>query len=137
MDMTDKHVLIIGGGNVAERRVRILSDFGAKITLISPKATEYIEQTVPRFLKRKYQSGDIAEIAPFLVITATDDRQANHDAMMEARSLDIIISVADSREECTCYFPAIVENESFVAGLVSKNGDHAGVKRVAEIIRKY
>ena len=56
--------------------------------------------------------------------------------MLEAGSLGTPISVADCREECTFYFPAIVENEAFIAGLVSKNGDHAGVKQTAEKMRQ-
>ena len=136
VDIRRKKILVIGGGNVAERRIRILSSYGADITVISPEITENIEKLASRCIKKKYQIGDIAAIRPFLVLTATDDRQANHDAMLEAKSFDIHISVADCREECTCYFPAITENESFIAGLVSKNGDHSGVKRTAEKIRR-
>jgi len=123
VDINDKKVLVIGNGKIARRRIQILQSFGADVFVISPE------------INRKYQPGDIAEINPFFVITATDDRQVNHDAMMEAKSLSIPISVADCQEECTCYFPAIAESENYIAGLVSKNGNHAGVRRVAESIR--
>ena len=85
--------------------------------------------------KREYINGDITFLKPFLVIAAADGRQANHEAMTEAKSLDIHISVADCREECTCWFPAIAESENYIAGLVSKNGDHAEVKRTAVRVR--
>lgn len=134
-----KTLLVIGGGNVAERRIKVLVSFGADITVISPKVTEYIEraasQGIIRLFKRKYQNGDIMTIKPFLVIAATDHRQANNEAMREAVDLDIQVSVADCREECTCYFPAIMESDSYIAGLVSKKGDHIGVKQTAEKIR--
>ena len=136
VDVRGKKILVIGGGNVAERRVNILSSYGADITVISPVVSENIERLASCCLKKKYQTGDIAALKPFLVLTATDDRQANHEAMLEAGSLDIHISVADCREECTFYFPAIMENERFIAGLVSKNGDHSGVKQTAEKIRR-
>ena len=136
VNMRGKKVLVIGGGNVAERRVRVLSSFGADITVISPEISETIKQLASCCLRKKYQPGDIAAIKPFLVLTAADDRQANHEAMLEAKSFDIHISVADCREQCTFYFPAIAENESFIVGLVSKNGDHSGVKRTAEKIRR-
>ena len=136
VDMRGKKILVIGGGSIAERRISALSSYGADITVISPEVTEVIERLASRCVKKKYQNGDIAAEKPFLVIAATDDRQANHEAMLEAVSLDINISVADRREECTCYFPAIAENENFIAGLVSKNGDHSGVKQTAEKIRR-
>jgi precorrin-2 dehydrogenase/sirohydrochlorin ferrochelatase/precorrin-6A/cobalt-precorrin-6A reductase len=140
IDMNEKKVLVTGGGNVAERRIRILSDFGAKITLISPEVTEYIESLAIEgkieWLNRKYQKGDIIAIKPLLVLAATGDRQTNREVMEEAVSLGIQISVADRREECTFWFPAIAESEKFICGIVSKDGDHAGVKLMAETIRK-
>ena len=129
-----------GGGNVAERRVKVLASFGADITVISPEATEYIEHASSlntlRLLKRKYNEGDIAAMMPFLVIAATDERKVNRNIMTEAKNLNIHVSVADCRKECTFYFPAIAENDDYVAGLVSKDGNHSGVKQTVEKIRK-
>jgi len=140
VDMNGRKALIVGGGNVAERRVKILASFGADITVISPEVTEYIERAsssnTVRLLKRKYKMGDIAVVNPFLVVAATDGRQVNHNIMTEAQKLKIHVSVADCREECTFFFPAIAENEDYVAGLVSKDGNHSGVKRTAEKIRR-
>ena len=139
VDMSHRKALVIGGGNIAEGRIKKLLSFGADVVVISPKATEHIERAALQgripLLKREYQNGDIINFMPFLVIAATDDRQANHAAMKEAARLIIPISVADCREECTCYFPAVAENEAYIAGIISKNGDHIGVKRTAEKIR--
>jgi len=115
--------LVIGNGKIAQRRINALQSFGADVFVISPD------------INRKYQPGDIADLNPLFVIAATDDRQVNHDAMVEAKSLSIPISVADYQEECTCYFPALAESENYIAGLVSKKGDHAGVRRMAEKMR--
>jgi len=139
VDMRNKQVLIVGGGNIAERRIKVLTSFGADITVISPSVTEHIKvaalQGSLHLIERKYQNDDVAHLNPFLVIAATDDRQANHEAMREATSLNIQVSVADCREESSCYFPAIASNETYIAGLVSKNGDHTGVRQIAGKIR--
>ena len=140
IDIRGKKIIVIGGGNIAERRIKILASFGADITVISPGAAGYIKtmssQGAVHLIERAFQSGDITHLKPVLVIAATDDRQVNHAAMMEASGLNIHVSVADCREECTCYFPAVAESEGYIAGLVSKNGDHAGVKKTAEKIRR-
>jgi len=139
VDMENKKVLVIGAGNIAERRVKTLQSFGASIIVIAPKASEYIKSEAKDnkllLVEREYQKGDIAEINPFIVLTATDNRQTNNDAMIEASSQNIFISVADQRDECTFYFPAIMENENYVMGLVSKDGNHAGVRELAQKIR--
>jgi len=139
-DMTGRKVLVIGGGNVAERRIGILTSFGAEITVISPEVGGHIKSEAAlgaiRLIEREYEEGDIANLRPHLVITATDRRQVNHCAMREAKSLDIYVSVSDRRDECTCCFPAIAENESFIAGLISKDGNHREVKRMAAKMRR-
>ena len=140
VDMSGRKALIAGGGKVAERRIKALLDCGADITVISPEVCAYIETAASagavRLFKRKYQKGDVAALTPFLVIAATDDRQANQQIAVEAKSLDIHVSVADCREECTFYFPAIADNGAYIAGLVSKDGNHAGVKQIAQKIRE-
>ena len=139
IDIKNKTILVLGGGKVAERRIKALMPYGADIVVISPQANEHIKTEAARgaicLLERKYEKGDITGLEPFFVIAATDDRQTNGDAMKEAAKLNILISVADCREECTCYFPAIAENENYIAGLISKNGDHKGVKLLAEKLR--
>jgi glutamyl-tRNA reductase len=140
IDMSGRKALIAGGGNVAERRIKVLLDFGADIIVISPEVSEYIEHAASlgtiRLLKQKYKEGDVTALTPFLVIAATSDRQVNHQIALEAKSLDIHVSAADCRRECTCFFPAIADNGSLIAGLVSKDGNHAGVKRMAKKIRE-
>jgi precorrin-2 dehydrogenase/sirohydrochlorin ferrochelatase/precorrin-6A/cobalt-precorrin-6A reductase len=140
VDMNGRMVLVIGGGKVAERRIKILADFGPDIYVIAPVVTEYIERAALlktiRLHKRKYKKEDIADIMPFLVIAATDERKVNHQIMTEARALGIQVSVADNSKECTCYFPAIAENKKFIAALVSKNGDHSGLKEMAKKTRE-
>lgn len=140
IDMNDKKVLIIGGGNVASRRAETLVNFGANVTVISPEVSEYIERAALsntiHLLKRKYHKGDIADIKPFLVIAATNERETNREIMTEAESHGIFASIADCRDECTFHFPAIMQNENYVAGIVSTNGDHAGVKEKARKIRE-
>jgi glutamyl-tRNA reductase len=140
VDMGGKDVIVIGGGNIADRRIKIMLDFGMKITVIAPAVTEYIEraalsQTI-KLLNRKYQKGDISAISPFLVITAADERQVNRDVMLEAKELNIPVSVADNRDECSFYFPAIAKNENYTVAVVSNNGDHRGVKEMAQKIRE-
>jgi len=140
INLSGRKALIAGGGVIAERRIKVLLDFGVDITVISPEASGYIERAASagtiRLLKRTYQKGDITDIMPFIVIAATDKRAVNHDIMTEAKNLNIHVSVADCCEECTFYFPAIADNGSIIAGLVSKDGDHAGVKEMAARIRE-
>ncbi|MCL1932050.1 MAG: bifunctional precorrin-2 dehydrogenase/sirohydrochlorin ferrochelatase [Treponema sp.] len=140
VNLSGRKALVAGGGKVAERRIKALIDFNADITVISPDVSGCIANAAAlgaiRLLKRKYHDNDIAALTPFLVIAATSDREVNRQIAIEAKSLDILVSVADCRAECTCFFPAIADNGAYIAGLVSKDGNHAGVKQMAEKIRE-
>ncbi len=140
IDMKGKRFLIVGGGKVAARRSGILRSFGADITIVSPTITRQLEEMAARkeitVINRKYDRADIERFQPYLVMAATDHRKTNATIAQDAEKCNVPVVVADCREECNCYFPAIVEDESFIAGLVSKTGDHRGVSVVAENIRQ-
>ncbi|MDR0459273.1 MAG: precorrin-6A reductase [Coriobacteriales bacterium] len=142
-DLRGRSVLVVGGGRIAERRVKVLSSFGAAITLVSPSLSEALQSMAKQgqitWITREYQEGDITNTPnhrPFLVVAATSQRAVNQQVGVEARALDILVSVADSRDECTFYFPAIAENQSYIAGLVSTDGNHRAVKQTIQQIRE-
>ena len=140
-DVRGKKALIIGGGAVAERRVKTLVPFGADITVISPAVTDSIRLAASdgpiRLIEKKYERGDIKRLAPFMAVAATNDGNANREAAEEAKSLGIPVSVADNAKDCTFRFPAIAENAKTIAGIISKDDDHAGLKRTAAQIREF
>ena len=79
--------------------------------------------------------GDLA--GAFLAVAATDDREVNRSVGEEARKLGIPVSVADRREECTFFFPAVCEHRGVTVGLVSHSGgDHRRAAEAASAVRK-
>ena len=139
VDLAGQKVLVLGGGNIATRRVKTLLKFGADITIVSPSLSPELEDMLNKNLfsygKGIYESDDIN--SKYLAIAATDDRETNHKVYIDAGELNIPVNVADRREESTFYFPAVFEFEGIIGGLVSKNGsDHKLVKTTAEKIRK-
>ncbi|AEY65212.1 precorrin-6A reductase [Clostridium sp. BNL1100] len=139
IELTGKKVLVAGGGEIAARRVKTLLNFGADIYLVSPKLTPELQEMLNRKLfnyrEGYYEQLDIQN--KFLAVAATDDRETNHKVYLDAKEQGIQMSIADCREECSFYFPAIFEFDGIVGGLVSKNGDnHSLVRTVAERIRQ-
>jgi precorrin-6A/cobalt-precorrin-6A reductase len=139
IDLTGKRVLVAGGGKIAERRAKALLEFGAEVYMVSPKLSDSLEQMVAENLltcrRGSYDSGDIDNA--FLVIAATDSREVNHRIYLDATEKGIFVSVADCRQECSFYFPAIFRLDGIVGGLVSQSGSsHGQVRLTAEKIRK-
>lgn len=136
VELAGKPVLVVGGGEIAARRVRALLEFGAKVTLVSPNVTPVLrELSDTGAIEWRQAAYDNEAAGFFLVVAATDDRAVNRRVGIIARALQIPVSVADRREECTFWFPAVVRKSNIVAGITSTDGDHGAVRKIAGIIR--
>lgn len=100
LDLRNKKCLVIGGGNVACRKARMLLEYEANVEIISPKlclelrdmsAKGLIEVTLDR-----YKTGGLKDA--FLVIAATDEDVVNRQVAKEATERGILINVVDSPE---------------------------------------
>ena len=132
VDLHGKTAVVVGGGAIACRRIRALWEFGAHVVVIAPRWDEPLEGVTHR--KRPYTPGDLE--GAFLAVAATDDRGVNLAVGQEARALGIPVSVADRREECTFFFPALCTGAGLVAGVVSTGADHKKTARGARAIRE-
>ncbi len=106
-------VLVVGGGQVAERKVRGLLAVGASVRLISPQATAQLQAWASQgqldWEQRPYQPQDVRldGVLPLLVFAATDQRVVNAQVGHAARELGILCNVADAPDESTFHLPAV------------------------------
>ncbi|GAB3064615.1 NAD(P)-binding protein [Virgibacillus ainsalahensis] len=98
IELNEQHVIIVGGGRVAERRVHSLLNSGAAITVISPTIKEGIESEWKKgrlHWKQKYvEAKDLADA--FLVIVATDDQMVNQEVIHASPRNSLINAAADA-----------------------------------------
>ena len=132
ISLQDRPVTVIGGGTVAQRRVRVLCQFGASVTVIAPECLPMPEGV--QILIRPYAPGDLD--GAFLAVAATDSRQVNGQVAREAAQKRIPVSVADSPQESSFYFPAVCRGSGLVAGVVSQGTMHKKTARAARAIRE-
>lgn len=132
VDLQGKEVLVIGGGNIAKRRINTLRQFGCHITVVAPKA-EILPDGV-EWKQRTWKPEDCRGKA--LVVAATNDRAVNHAAEQVCREWNIPISVADCKEECSFYFPAVAIKGSVVGGITASGTDHSLTRQMAQQVRE-
>jgi precorrin-2 dehydrogenase/sirohydrochlorin ferrochelatase len=110
MAMKRARVVVVGGGAVAERKVRSLLECGASVTVISPRLKEGLSRlaTEKRFvhLERTYRPGDLDGAA--LAFVAIADTAAETAIAREAEDLNIPVNVVDQPDLCTFIVPAVV-----------------------------
>lgn len=120
--LQDRPVLVIGGGEVALRKARLLSDAGARLRVVAPEIRSDLQELAGDegcFL-RGYVSGDLQGVA--LVIAATDDEPLNARISAEAQAQGIPVNVVDAPALCSVIFPAIVDRSPLIVA-VSSGGD--------------
>ncbi|RXE58042.1 precorrin-2 dehydrogenase/sirohydrochlorin ferrochelatase family protein [Acetivibrio mesophilus] len=133
-----KKALVIGGGNIAARRISTLLNFEFDITVVAPKITKKIRQFAEdgliTYIQREFLEEDLVD--KFLVVAATDKREVNKYAGERAKELGAYVSVADVKEECNFYFPAVITKDEVVIGVTSGGKSHKMVKDISNTVRK-
>lgn len=112
-------VLVVGGGEVALRKARLLSDAGGRLRVVAPEIRSDLRELVGAegvFL-RGYEPADLHGVA--LVIAATDDEPLNARISHEAQALGIPVNVVDAPALCSVIFPAIVDRSPLVVAVTS------------------
>jgi len=122
IDLNKKHVVIVGGGQVAERRMNILLESGASITVISPEIKKGIRERWGEgkltWKKKHVEASDLQNA--FMIIVATNDPYTNQ-SVIQAAPPNSLINAATEANSGNVEFPA-----SFTRGKlaisVSTNG---------------
>ncbi|MGW6390866.1 uroporphyrinogen-III C-methyltransferase [Streptomyces sp. NPDC055103] len=106
--LAGRRVVVLGGGQVAQRRLPALIAAGAEITLISPSATPSVEAMAEAgeitWITRRYEDGDLADT--WYALVATTDATANAAASAEAERTRTWCVRADDAEAATAWTPA-------------------------------
>lgn len=120
--LQDRPVLVVGGGEVALRKARLLAEAGACLRVVAPDVRRELQAMAGEqgvFL-RGYQNDDLQGVG--LVIAATDDEPLNARISAEAQALGIPVNVVDAPALCSVIFPAIVDRSPLIVA-VSSGGD--------------
>ena len=134
-----KRCLIIGGGKVAARKVRMLLQYGANIVVVAEKVCEEIKKILPEenLLESRKKAFFEKEIhKAFLVIAATSNREENHYIAELCHDCNVFVNVADSEEESSFIFPSIVRKGDISIGINSGTGSPTVSKQIRKQIEK-
>ncbi|MFS8203623.1 uroporphyrinogen-III C-methyltransferase [Streptomyces sp. CWNU-52B] len=119
--LSGRRVVVLGGGQVAQRRLPALIAAGADIHLVSPSATPSVEAMVDAgeltWTRRRYEPGDLAE--SWYVLIATPDSTANTAASAEAEARRVWCVRADDADEATAWTPATGHSEGVTVAVLT------------------
>lgn len=121
MRLKDQLVVLVGGGEIATRKARLLARAGAKLTVIAPEVSPelraLLDDTGGSVQLRQYQSGDLE--GAVLAVAATDIAEVNEQVSRDARARQLPVNVVDSPALCTVITPAIVDRSPLMIAISS------------------
>lgn len=136
MDLSEREIVVIGAGNIARRRVTVLSEFSDRITVIAPQTDPGIrtlaEKKMIRLVEKEYRREDL--YGADIVIAATDDPALNDEIYSVCKCLGIMVNVISDKNKCDFHFPGIVKRDHLVIGVNAGGKDHKLAKTVREKI---
>jgi uroporphyrin-III C-methyltransferase/precorrin-2 dehydrogenase/sirohydrochlorin ferrochelatase len=117
LDLKDRSVLVVGGGELALRKLRLLQKAGARVTIVAPRILAAIERSGAKLVRRGFVAGDLqGQMVAFAAtgIEAVDDRVA-----AEAGARGLPVNVVDRPAASSFILPAIVERDPVVVAISS------------------
>ncbi len=116
--------LVVGGGQVAYRKVLDLLDAGATVEGVSPDMVPELEVLIAemqlKWSKRTFHASDIH--GHTLLVVATDDPILNAAIYVEAKGMGIPINVVDQPDVCSVYFAAVVRRDPMLLAVSTGGG---------------
>jgi uroporphyrin-III C-methyltransferase/precorrin-2 dehydrogenase/sirohydrochlorin ferrochelatase len=134
------HCLVVGGGNVAARKIRALVNADARVTICAPQISEELQQLALdnqdklRINDRKFTAADVD--GAVFVVAATDNEEVNKQVAAAAKSAGILCNVVDNRELSTAILPAVVDRSPLIVAVSSSGEAPVLATRVRQQIEK-
>ena len=121
LNLRDRACLVVGGGNVALRKVRLLNDAGAVITIVAPTVTtalrDFATANGHQIISRVFQPSDVS--GRWLVVSATGVAKVERSVYRHATDAGIFCNGVDDISNCSYITPAIVDRGAVVVAISS------------------
>ena len=127
-DLKQRPVLVVGGGDVAARKVDLLQRAGAEIRIVAQSLSPELELQRQRgqllWLGKTFDPPQLDDV--FLAIAATDDNALNAAVFAEADKRRVLANVVDDQPRCSFIFPSIIDRSPLVVAVSSSGRAGAG-----------
>lgn len=121
MNLRDQDVLVVGGGAVAERKIRLLLKAGANVGLVARELSDNLrkwrDDGVVRHIAVNYDSTQLK--GQRLAYAATDDRGLNRQVFQDAEASGVPVNVVDDADHCRFISPAVVDRSPVQVAIVT------------------
>jgi len=138
VDLKDKRCLVVGGGQVALRKIRRLLECQARVFVVAQTLVEELKNMVSQgkiaYLGSEYKTEYLK--GTFLLIGATDDEELNLRLSQEANEKGILCNIVDQPEKCNFIVPSLVTKGDLIITISTSGKSPALARRLRQEMEK-
>jgi len=139
LDISDRVCVVIGGGQVALRKVKALIECGAAVKVISPDLCAELNQLAEsgeiETQQRRYRDGDLKDA--HIVIVATDDHDTNREAVKEANRRAVLVNVVDDAGNSNFIVPSSMRRGDITIAVSTAGRSPALARKIRTRLEDY
>jgi siroheme synthase-like protein len=138
LNLQGKKCVVVGGGKVALRKVRMLLDCGADVIVVSPKPCPEIvklsEDGLIRLIRRDYETGDLKDAV--IAMACTDMKKVNRKVAGEAKKAGVLVNVADDSEPSDFIIPSFFRRGNLTIAVSTSGVSPAFARKIRAKLEK-
>ena len=138
LNIQGKNCVVIGGGNVALRKVKGLLECGAKVTLISPKPHPEIVKLSKRraihLIQRDYEKEDLENAV--IAFACTDVKKVNRKVAEDAKEAGVLVNVADDPKPSDFIIPSFFRRGNLTVAVSTGGVSPTLARKIRTKLRK-
>ena len=135
LDLADKKCVVVGGGEVAQRKAKLLLRASAKVNIISVEFTQSLRElsdSRSTLIEQAFTPSHLAGAA--LIVAATDSATTNKEVAKIATELNIPVNVVDMPELCSCIMPALIDRSPVVIAVSTGGNSPVLTRKIKELV---
>ncbi|RLA83810.1 MAG: bifunctional precorrin-2 dehydrogenase/sirohydrochlorin ferrochelatase [Epsilonproteobacteria bacterium] len=136
--LDDMDILIVGGGDIASKKLEHLLDFTSNIKVIAPNVSEYMKQMIDdnnlQYEDRIYQKTDIKNFG--IVVVAIDDIPLQEEIYNESKTYpNCLCNSVDSVNYCDFIFPSYIKKDDLTIAVSTAGSSPAMAKHLKKYLQ--
>ena len=117
LNITDKKILIIGGGKVAANKIKILEQFTSEISIVATNICNEIKAGKMSYREKEYHKTDLADY--HIIYACTNIERLNRRIKKDCEDMGKLINVVDNPDLSDFVSPAILKNDQMTVAVGS------------------
>jgi precorrin-2 dehydrogenase/sirohydrochlorin ferrochelatase len=135
IDISNSKILIIGGGQSALKKIRILQRFGATLEVIAENIIDEVFETGVECIKKTYERKDLTGY--LMLYSCTNNEMLDQQIAMDGRDAGVLVNIHDNPALCQFVSPAIYQDRNITVAVGSNAQDVYESIRLRNLIQEF